>query len=293
MGCLIFFTISCFAISLLVFVFGGSARQAGFIYLILGMILGAVYLIIEANKKNKENSEARRAREEQIKADEMARQKRNLEYHNRMVALGTHSIDIFESMPNLLSSAEEQLNQADLDYTDSAFAPFWDSVEKAAKALGYYDEGIEKINSNSSEYTGLVKQFEGNPPGFPLSHLSVIKLEVGKVTAERMQSIVRKAQRNFQFAMIYEQRKTNQILVAGFTSLAHALNEMTQSITSAIDDLAISVDGMSSNVNRIGQKIDSISETTKEYIEEQAAREERTIEMLDNIQRGRKPFETF
>ena len=57
---------------------------------------------------------------------------------------------------------------------------------------------------------------------------------VATATAERMQAIVRKAQRNFQFATIYEQRKTNQILVAGFTTLAQALNQMTGQITASI-----------------------------------------------------------
>jgi flagellin-like hook-associated protein FlgL len=114
------------------------------------------------------------------------------------------------------------------------------------------------------------------------------------MTAERMQAIVRKAQRNFQFAMIYEQRKTNQILVAGFTSLAQALDQMSQSITTAIDSLAKSVDSMSSSLGksmrRIESRLDNISETTSDYLDDQAGREEKTIEMLDNIQRGRKPY---
>jgi hypothetical protein len=60
-----------------------------------------------------------------------------------------------------------------------------------------------------------------------------------------MKSIVRKTQSNFQFATIYEQRKTNQILVAGFTNLAQALEYMTQRISGSIGDLANSVDAVS------------------------------------------------
>lgn len=66
------------------------------------------------------------------------------------------------------------------------------------------------------------------------------------VTAERMKAIVRKAQRSFQFATIYEQRKTNQILIAGFTNLAEALDQMAYRITDSIDNLTNSVDVMTS-----------------------------------------------
>ena len=113
------------------------------------------------------------------------------------------------------------------------------------------------------------------------------------MTAERMQAMVRKAQRNFEFSQTYLQIRTNQILVAGFTSLAQALDQMTQSITTSISSLVTSVDSMSSSLNnsmiRIESRMDDISETTSDYHKEQTSREEKTIEMLDNIQRGRKP----
>jgi hypothetical protein len=133
----------------------------------------------------------------------------------------------------------------------------------------------------------------------------VTKLGVGATTAERMQATVRKAQRNFQFATIYEQRKTNQILVEGFTSLAEALNEMTWHITTSIDNLTRSVDGMASTLNdsmraihsRLGEIGEAAHKDSRETAHQRAeeasdaaAREGMALEMLDNIQRGRRPF---
>jgi len=197
--------------------------------------------------------------------------------------------------------AEVYLNQAEIDFADGTFAPFWDSVEKAAQALGRFDERVRQINSNASHYAKLVEQYEEAPPAFPLHVQSVEKLAVAKATAERMKRIVRNAQSNFQFAMIFEQRKTNQILVAGFTNLAQALEQMTWRITASIGGLTSAVDAMGSTLNESVLEIDSQmrenAKATAHYREvlsreasERTVREEKVVELLDNIQRGRRPF---
>jgi hypothetical protein len=245
------------------------------------------------------------ARRRAAKAAEGARLQRHREeqqrYRNQMIDLGEQSIVIFEAMPERLSSAEIWLDQAQDDFAEGAFAPFWDSIENATKWLAHFDEGVRHIKDNVSRYAEVIRKYENTPPQFTLAHQSVAKLGVGTATSERMKAIVRTAQRNFQFAMIYEQRKTTQILVAGFTNLAQALDRMTWQITASIDDLASSVDGMTSTLNESIRAIDSrmgdIAETTRQHradlmkeASEGAARERKALEMLDNIQRRRRPF---
>jgi len=138
------------------------------------------------------------------------------------------------------------------------------------------------------------------PPQFPLKSKSVEKLTIGTSTAERMKAIVRTAQRNFQFATIYEQRKTNQILVAGFTNLAQALDRMTWQITDSIDSLTDSVGSMASTLNEsmnaINSRLGDMAESNAQYhgevmeaISKHEVREKEALKMLDNIQRHRKP----
>lgn len=267
---------------------------------LIGLVIYVIYLRVKANKR-------RQAAEAARKAEEVARLQRHREeqqeqqgYRKQMIVLGEQSISLFESMPKHLSSAEKYLDQADVDFVDGAFAPFWDSIENAAKTLGRFDEGVHHIKDNSSRYAELIRKYEDTPPQFPLARQSVAKLGVGTATAERMKAIVRTAQRNFQFAAIYEQRKTNQILVAGFTNLAQALDRMTWQITASIDDLAGSVDVMTSTLNqsmraihsRMGDIAERSSQHHDELMEEAseaAARERKALEMLDNIQRGRRP----
>ena len=238
------------------------------------------------------------------KAEEDAKLKQHKEqqevFRRQMVDLGEQSLVLFESMPEHLRTADEYLDQAELDFAEGVFAPFWDCIEKAARKLGHFDEGVRKINDSSSRYTGLTRQYDARPPGFPLSPQSVTKLTIGATTAERMKRIVRNAQRDYQFASIYEQRKTNQILVAGFTNLAQALDEMTWRITKSIDGLASSVDSMGSTLNQsilsINSQIGDIAEMTARHHQsvsressERASRERKVVQMLDNIQHRRRP----
>jgi len=251
-----------------------------------------IYSVTKANEKEKrrqarETARIRHHKEEQDK------------YQKQMIVLGDNSIALFELMPGYLKSAEEHLIQAEIDFSDSAFDPFWASVENAAKMLGHFDEGVQNIENFSSQYTDLIKKYENVPPQFPLVRKSVEKLRVGTSTSERMKEIVRTAQCNFEFTNIYHKRKTNQILVAGFTNLAQALDQMTWQIVCSIDNLAGSVDSMAStldeSMNAIHSRLGDMAKSNSQYHGEvmkeksyQVAREKRALEMLDNIQHHRK-----
>ena len=287
--------------------------------LALGVIWLVIHLILKENKERtrRQADEAKRQADEVARVElEMIRQKEEQErqqefqrgYHKKMIVLGEESISFFEGLPKYLESAEKYLDQAEVNFSYGAFAPFWDSIEKATKMLGHFDENIQRIKSNSSIYTTLIGKYEDTPPQFPLTRQSVTKLDVGTETAKRMNVIVWTAQRNFQFATIYEQRKTNQILVAGFANLAVALSQMTGKITKSIDDLAGSIDVMTWTLDeslsaihsQVGNVVDIVEKASQqtsqqhdelmEKTSEGAKREEKVLKMLDNIQRGRRPY---
>ena len=235
-----------------------------------------------------------------------------------MLDLAEKSITIFERMPRHIESAEYYLDRAERDFKEGAFAPFWDSIEASANSLGDFNECVYKVKMNASRYTELIKLSTNSPPRFPIAINSVSKLDIGTGTTKHMASIVRTAQCNFQFVTIYEQRKTNQILVAGFTNLGQALAGMTSLITSSIYSLSNSVREMASTLEESTRAANSRQETIIEAIvqsqeessrainfhqeaileatnrsqeefsaiaSEQAKREEKALEMLDNIQR--------
>ncbi len=209
-------------------------------------------------------------------------------YKKTISALGEHSIDVFELMPGYLTDAEKYLDQAEIDFADNALSPFWNCIEETATRLASFNKGTQNIKDDLSRYTGLIEKYENTPPPFPLTSQSVSKLGVGTATSERMQAIVRKAQCNFQFATIYEQRKTNQLLVTGFTNLAQALDQMTLQLKASITNLTDSVKVMTSTLSQsssaIQSRMNDIENNNSRRHEELMVRQKKTAEKLDNIQ---------
>ena len=258
--------------------------------------------ISQRRAERADEARRRRADEEARRANEAQHRARQESCLRQMLALGEQSVKTFEELPKQLNLAESHLDQAEVEFRDGVFAPFWDQIERAAIALGYFNNGVQTIKENSLQYAKLTKEYaDVHHPGFSLAPQSVAKLGISLTTANRMKSIVRKAQSNFQFATIYEQRKTNQILVAGFTNLAQALEHMTQRISDSIGDLANSVDAMAltlrDSTRSIHSQIGNLAQTNIRHQEQwmressdRAQREKEAPRMLDNIQRGRKPF---
>ena len=78
------------------------------------------------------------------------------------------SLDDFELLPGHLIAAEESLDQAEARFREGAFAPFWDCIEQAVQELGGFDTRVQSITSRLTTYDTLVKQYEGQPPQFPI-----------------------------------------------------------------------------------------------------------------------------
>jgi hypothetical protein len=272
---------------------GGCVGFLVTIAMIIGVIWGAIWLITKAV----EDAKIERAADASRRAAEEAERQRDLHQQNRfrqqIFSVNEEALKSFEQVPRMLAAAEQHLDQAERDFAEGAFAPFWDSVEKAANALGSVESNATAIKDRSVTYIDLVKQYRGAVPLFAVSRQSAPRLKIASETSKRMNEVVRKAQRNFQFSVIYEQRKTNQVLVAGFRTLANALDEMTWRITSSLDDLTRSVDSMSSTLNESLREMSAKAEALRDdFVNDTAKRterEEKALEMLDNIQRKRYP----
>jgi hypothetical protein len=86
------------------------------------------------------------------------------------------SLAALEKLPEQVERAEKWLDHAQTRFVQRAFAPFWDSVENAALALGSFDEGVRKIQRYSQQYINLSKQYRGDLPRFAISSTSGPKL---------------------------------------------------------------------------------------------------------------------
>jgi len=135
-------------------------------------------------------------------------------------------------------AAERFLKTADKDFADGAFAPFWDQIERTANELAAYKNSVEQLGRCIHVYQREALLLENTPDAVPALQLGEHKLPDARPLAERFSALVRQAQTNFQFAMIYEQRKTNQLLYAGFGTLGAAIYALGESVNLSLTQLS-------------------------------------------------------
>lgn len=191
-----------------------------------------------------------------------------------------------QELPTHIVEAERFLDQAENDFREAAYSPFWSSIEKATITLGKFDDGVRSIAFASEQSKKLIETFKLQMVVETSGLVSQSHQSVVTSTIDRLHEVVRLAQRNFQFASIYEQRKTNQILTAGFTTLAQALEGIGDRICNSLADLGSRIEDLSlqmeSSIAAVGAQIDVAASQAKLH-------SDRQWEALDNIQRGRKP----
>jgi hypothetical protein len=274
------------------------------------MVVAFILMFIHFN--NKIDGEAtRRKQEDEVTREKQEKAQRQREREQReqkeqeinykeITKICEHTIYIFGSMPIHLEYAMKNLDSAEHNLSHGYILPFWECIEQSTKSLGLYAEEANLINNDFSEFTKLKKRYKDILPQFPLTHNSIEKLSIGTTIANRMESLVRVAKCNYYFASIYEQRRTNDILIAGFTSLAQALDQMANKISASIYDLACSIGTLGSSLNDSMQVIHSqlgdITRSNNIYHDElmkntmeASERERKALEILDNLQHRIKP----
>jgi hypothetical protein len=238
------------------------------------------------------------ARKQAVKARKQAEERRHSEQRALANTLSNSLADCAKTvaiLPSWVQSAEKSLDHAEEEFADGAFAPFWDAVEEAANTLARFNNTIELLVDRAKRYKAEAPKLDIPLPPF---QLGVHTLPDATHTANRMRGVVRRAQKDFHFATIYEQRKTNQLLVGGFTSLAQAINQLGDRIQLSLENLAtsisISVSELISAQEAATSELASELQLSREQaLEDSQARREherQERDMLDNIQRRRRPL---
>ena len=253
-----------------------------------------IYFFNKSQKKKAAELQAIRARE----ASELAaaqRQKREYETTQRELRESlTHCVTSSEAtvaeIKTQIADADVALGEAEHEFAEGAFAPFWDAVERAANQLAQSDTGINSIIQHSKTYGAQVARLDSSPPPFSIA---INTLPDTTRVVSRMRLIVKAAQKDFHFATIYEQRKTNKILIAGFTNLADTLSQIGGRLESSISELTDSMseiaDTNRANTEELISSITSVREAMESDASASREHEEKQREMLDNIQRRKKP----
>lgn len=255
------------------------------------IVIGSVFIALLALATKRGNALERKRRKAE-KTEKVVQEKRRIELANQreinrfekeassltssLTRTYESSVSLATELPQHLNQASGLLRQAETEYTDSAFAPFWDAVENAARQLAAFNDKAKQLSKNADEFYNKLDGRKHTFPTFPANSRAIPN---PTTVVNELRRIVRMGQTNFQFANIWEHRRTREVLIAGFRTLGEAVNNLGATIEYSISGLQQSV---SSDVAKL----------VEQEIETREALDKRMLEqnrMLDNIQHQRKP----
>lgn len=212
------------------------------------------------------------------------------------------------SLPITLGEVEITLDRAQDELESGLYSPFWEALEAATAKLGELERTLSLIDERRTEYRAQAELLGSDTPEFSLG---IAVLPDPAATHGRLIALYRRAQSNPHFAMVYEQRRTNAILIAGFNSLGQTIEHLGGRIVTAITGLAASVNcrlaslesslesaanaaaeqsaALRAGLQRSTDISDAVLGQLRQDADGRAESERMALRMLDNIQRQRKP----
>ena len=142
----------------------------------------------------------------------------------------------YDSLKVLFQSVKEidhLIKNAEAEFKSNAFSPFWDKIEQSIDKFLVYNSQLFAIPSKQEYYQSVLKNREHNFPAYPIDERSLPNIQL---RLKEFKRVVRLGQTNYQFASIYEHRKTRNVIIGGFKNLAEALNNIDSSVINAHKD---------------------------------------------------------
>jgi hypothetical protein len=161
--------------------------------------------------------------------------------HEELTDSCEQTLQLIHSLPTHIIEMEKCLTQANDYFVEHAFSLFWDEIENVEKHLESFYSQKKQINANAQQYSELSISYVGQPPAFPFEAVKNLNAtDSSTASYKHMTALVGKAQRDFQFASMYEHRKTKQIVIDQYhdfvrsqeetqAQFAHSIYELQQS----------------------------------------------------------------
>jgi len=283
------------------------------------LALGVIYIgfrflsswVEEQNRKNRERIAAEKA-----SADaKAAHRQRQIQLADLATSDRERGAMAFVRMPEELLAAEAHIDRAEEEFEERAFSPFWEQVESALQSLSKVETLANQISYAAEQHDEHVRDLDTKQVVFPVStkDIEVIR-NTARSTRERLAQVIRRSTKDFEFSTIYEQRKTNSILIHGFRTLGEAVSGLGDKLASSIDalgdriaDLEMGMQSRHDEAQEMGKRLIGATESMRASNEAAAtaAAEQREriagaqsivanrqLAMLDNLQRKRRPTMT-
>lgn len=256
----------------------------------LGILIGFVLPIKEEFDKLADAKARKLVEESAVRA-------RNESERSLVVSMASDVDALQETLEPLLNQAAVHITRAELELKDDSVGAFWDEIEAATRRFAQYNNSISVIHKLAKDHA---KRRSALPSEFRPNALEPRSLPDGDYLLSRMSKIVKQARRNPQWETIFQQRRTNDILVGGFENLGNALESLQDTVSSGFSDLAhvlhSSVDRITSEhsdrviteLNLMAATHSDDSRERRRFEQNVKANADKAVQVLENIERCKR-----
>jgi hypothetical protein len=195
---------------------------------------------LERRKREEEERPRRIAAEEEARRQRLAREQEALRQAQlaRLQGLANDSTNLAGRLPDSLHQVNSHLDNAESEFAEGVFAPFWDAIEASANELASFNLDVQQVLKYREQYAQLASELDGPKPQLALT---LNLLPDATHLTQRMRTLVRGAQKEPNFAKIYEMRQHNKLLVEGFSSLGNALANLGNTVVDSVRNLEATI----------------------------------------------------
>jgi len=267
---------------------GNDGKLGGLIGFFWGAIIGVfpvlfIYYMIESTKCEDEK--------EKYRSDFLNRLNSEAQTLSESLKQNINNcLNLLDNLPQHLATAAGYLNKACTDFNEKAYGPFWENIEGAALAFGRFKQDLDSLRYGSNDYYDKLANRRHTFPQYPAVQATFP--DPGSVMQE-FARIVRMGQTDYQFASIWEQRRTQKILIDGFSSLEDAVSNLSYRIDSGFQSLQTALrSGFQSVQTAVSSGVHSLAESQarqQKAYDKQLGRQQQALsnqsKALDEIRR--------
>lgn len=228
------------------------------------------------------------------------------------------AIKIYRDCPYRLKVCYRHLDKAQTHFKNRSYTPFWKSIEDCVVSLNEYYQVVESLTEKMQGHSNRLEKLDqelkrysvelkelGDDTNvsvksiltFPFSEDHIRALKASDDVSHILSEMTSKAHTIYEFASIYEQRRTTAAVIAGFKSLTEAVEKMGDRIVASVDRLAEvtqagfnDVSGRISSLESAQESRGEISHHESSYDRELRESLTQCAEILDDMHRGYKPI---
>lgn len=219
------------------------------VVLLAGVLLGGFAEVAKRDARERREQEAARAAEADKQREEAAKQRlaqrtRAAQAEQLASSTGRQAMELARGANHHIHVCGQWIDAMKTHRQNHALSPFWESVEGGLISIAAYLASIRQIIDLSNAHHEACTAYRKNGgvssqlPAFPIA-ASTVDVRAALERKRQLDEIIYQAQTDYEFATIFEQRRTTTAVIVGFRDLNSAIQELPAALETAHRNLQL------------------------------------------------------